>query len=329
MKNHLSRISKFLFVPLFLAIFFFVSSAPGLAKEEINTYKVGSYVFSVQPMDNSADIYEFLINNNVVMRYRSMYQGFSAKDRAHIILERAKNMAEILKKGTISVGILNGNSVVTVDGHLFITVTQSDYKSNNTSGKGLALIWARNLAKARSLANNPAQGNPGQNNVSSSAKDSVINKNEFSTGYDKNNIIDYKKNNTVDEKTVANSEEQKMLNLINLERAKAGVRPLIMDNQLVKIARLKAQDMINKNYFDHTSPTYGDPFTMMRSFGVKYGYAGENLAGNQTVDNAHESLMNSPGHRRNILNPDYTYVGIGIVEGGSYGKMFTQLFIGK
>jgi uncharacterized YkwD family protein len=134
---------------------------------------------------------------------------------------------------------------------------------------------------------------------------------------------------TQDEAVVPTADEQKMLDLINQERAKAGVKPLTMDNELVKIARLKAQDMIDKKYFDHTSPTYGDPFKMMKTFGITYGYAGENLAGNQTVENAHVSLMNSPGHRKNILNPNYTYIGIGIVDGGPYGKMFTQLFISK
>ena len=68
---------------------------------------------------------------------------------------------------------------------------------------------------------------------------------------------------------------------------------------------------------------------MLREFGIQYGYAGENLAGNQSVEKAHEALMASPGHRQNILNPNYTHIGIGIVKGGSYGTMFTQLFIEK
>jgi uncharacterized protein YkwD len=67
----------------------------------------------------------------------------------------------------------------------------------------------------------------------------------------------------------------------------------------------------------------------MKSYGISYKYAGENIAGAPTVEKAHSSLMNSPGHRRNILNPNYTHVGIGIIDGGPYGKMFTQLFISK
>lgn len=125
------------------------------------------------------------------------------------------------------------------------------------------------------------------------------------------------------------AEEQQMVNLVNGERAKAGLSALQVDMQLVKLARLKSQDMINLNYFSHTSPTYGSPFDMMKNNGVTYRTAGENLAGNQTVQAAHTALMNSEGHRKNILNPNYTHIGIGIVDGGPYTKMFTQMFVGR
>ena len=125
------------------------------------------------------------------------------------------------------------------------------------------------------------------------------------------------------------SAEQQMLNLINQERAKAGLQPLQADAQLTKLARMKSQDMINKGYFSHNSPTYGSPFDMMKAYGVSYRTAGENIAGNQSVQAAHTALMNSSGHRANILNASYTHVGIGIVEGGPYGMMFTQMFVGR
>ena len=122
------------------------------------------------------------------------------------------------------------------------------------------------------------------------------------------------------------ADEQQMLSLVNQERAKAGLPGLQADMNIVKVARLKAKDMINLNYFDHTSPTYGSPFDMMKQFGIAYGYAGENLAGAGNVQSAHTNLMNSPGHRANILNVNYNKVGIGIVDGGPYGKMFVQMF---
>lgn len=123
-----------------------------------------------------------------------------------------------------------------------------------------------------------------------------------------------------------NIDEQNMLALVNQERAKAGLQSLQSDPELVKLARMKAQDMIDNNYFSHTSPTYGSPFDMMQVAGVRYHYAGENLAGASTVDIAHTSLMNSSGHRDNLLNANYNKAGIGVVSGGPYGKMFVQMF---
>ena len=124
------------------------------------------------------------------------------------------------------------------------------------------------------------------------------------------------------------SEELQMFDLLNEERVKMGLNELKIHEGLVKLARLKSKDMIDRGYFAHQSPTYGSPFDMMRDGGISFSYAGENLAGASAVSRAHASLMNSPGHRANILNADYTHVGIGIVDGGPYGKMFTQLFIG-
>jgi uncharacterized YkwD family protein len=123
--------------------------------------------------------------------------------------------------------------------------------------------------------------------------------------------------------------EQQMLDLVNAERAKAGLTPLKADPQLTKLARMKSQDMINRNYFSHQSPTYGSPFDMMKTYGVTYRTAGENIAGNHSVQAAHTALMNSPGHRANILNPNFTHIGIGIQQGGNYGMMFTQMFVGR
>ncbi|ADL06835.1 CAP domain-containing protein [Thermosediminibacter oceani] len=124
------------------------------------------------------------------------------------------------------------------------------------------------------------------------------------------------------------ADEQQMLNLVNAERVKAGLKPLEIDMRLVDISRKKSKDMIENNYFGHTSPTYGTPFDALKAAGISYRYAGENIAGAPTVQRAHEGLMNSPGHRANILNPNYNRIGIGIVDGGPYGKMFTQTFIG-
>jgi len=131
-----------------------------------------------------------------------------------------------------------------------------------------------------------------------------------------------------DTKSLA-SYEQQVFELVNKERAARGLATFKYNTNLAHVARLKSQDMINRGYFDHNSPTYGSPFDMMKAHGVSYRTAGENIAGNQTVERAHTALMNSSGHRANILNANYTHVGIGIVEGGPYGMMFTQMFVGR
>ncbi len=124
------------------------------------------------------------------------------------------------------------------------------------------------------------------------------------------------------------AEEQEMVDLVNAERAKVGLPALKVNTELTNVARVKAQDMIDNNYFSHQSPKYGSPFDMLQHYGVSYRTAGENLAGNQSVEAAHRALMNSDGHRANILNSHYTEVGIGIINGGPYGKMFVQMFKG-
>lgn len=129
--------------------------------------------------------------------------------------------------------------------------------------------------------------------------------------------------------TTLTTEEQEMLRLVNEARAQNNVPALKIDYELTNVARIKSQDMIDNNYFSHNSPTYGSPFDMMKDFGIEYVRAGENLAGNRDVQSAQNALMNSPGHRKNILSADYTHIGIGIKSGGQYGEMFVQMFISK
>lgn len=126
-----------------------------------------------------------------------------------------------------------------------------------------------------------------------------------------------------------NGQEAQMFGLVNQERAKAGLRSFQVDSKLVELARKKSKDMIDRNYFGHTSPTYGSPFDMMRKAGVSYFYAGENLAANSTVAGAHQALMASSGHRANILNPNFNYIGIGILSSSTYPVLVTQLFVGR
>lgn len=125
------------------------------------------------------------------------------------------------------------------------------------------------------------------------------------------------------------AEESKMVNLVNQARMNQGIQPLSVNQQLTNLARLKSQDMVDNNYFSHTSPTYGSPFEMMKNAGVTYSTAGENIAGTQTTESAHQNLMNSEGHRANILNSKFTEIGVGIASGSVYGNIYTQMFIGR
>lgn len=130
---------------------------------------------------------------------------------------------------------------------------------------------------------------------------------------------------------VGNSQfEQRVVELVNIERSKAGLKPLTYDAQLSQVAKLKSEDMRDKKYFSHTSPTYGSPFDMMKQFGISYRTAGENIAAGQTSpEQVVQAWMNSSGHRANILNGQYTQIGVGYAKGGSYGHYWTQMFIGK
>jgi uncharacterized YkwD family protein/spore coat assembly protein SafA len=122
--------------------------------------------------------------------------------------------------------------------------------------------------------------------------------------------------------------EDEVVRLVNVERSKHGLPALKSNWELSRVARYKSQDMINKNYFSHTSPTYGSPFKMMESFGIRYSAAAENIAyGQRTPSEVMNGWMNSPGHRANILSPSYTQIGVGLAKTGSGVCYWTQMFI--
>lgn len=124
--------------------------------------------------------------------------------------------------------------------------------------------------------------------------------------------------------------EQQVVDLVNKERAQAGLAPLQLDADLSNVARYKSADMRDNQYFDHQSPTYGSPFEMMQQFGIEYRYAGENIAAGQMSPEAvMNAWMNSPGHRQNIMNPNFTHIGVGYVSGGGYQHYWTQQFVGR
>lgn len=123
------------------------------------------------------------------------------------------------------------------------------------------------------------------------------------------------------------SYESEVIRLVNEVRRENGLKALTANWELSRVARYKSQDMLNKGYFSHTSPTYGTPFQMIKAFGLSFRTAGENIArGYPTPQAVVNGWMNSSGHRANILNASYTQIGVGYVAQGNY---WTQMFIGS
>lgn len=120
--------------------------------------------------------------------------------------------------------------------------------------------------------------------------------------------------------------ENEVIRLVNIQRSNRGIAPLTANWQLSRVARYKAEDMRDKNYFNHYSPTYGSPFDMMKKFGLSFYQAGENIAkGQRTPQEVVNAWMNSTGHRANILNPNFKEIGVGYAKDGS--ACWSQLFM--
>lgn len=126
--------------------------------------------------------------------------------------------------------------------------------------------------------------------------------------------------------TLCADAEDQMLVLVNKERTSRGIGALTMDGPLQQVGRAHVLDMWQRGYFSHYTPEGKDPFARMDEAGIQYQTAGENLALAPTLDAAHTGLMNSPGHKRNILDPNFHRVGIGCYQSSRYGMMFAQEF---
>ncbi len=133
---------------------------------------------------------------------------------------------------------------------------------------------------------------------------------------------------TIPEAAPLSSFEAEVIRLVNKERTNRGLSALTTNWELSRVARYKSQDMINKNYFSHTSPTYGSPFNMMEQFGLKFSAAAENIAyGQRTAQEVVTAWMNSAGHRANILSASYSQTGVGAAKKADGTLYWTQMFI--
>jgi uncharacterized protein YkwD/uncharacterized membrane protein required for colicin V production len=120
--------------------------------------------------------------------------------------------------------------------------------------------------------------------------------------------------------------EDRMVELVNEERRKVGLRLLVRDATIDGVARAYAIEMLQRGYFSHETPEGLSPFDRMHAGGVEFQVAGENLALAPTVALAHQGLMDSPGHKANILRPEFGRVGIGAAVADGRGRMFVQNF---
>ena len=136
-------------------------------------------------------------------------------------------------------------------------------------------------------------------------------------------------NNQITQTSNMNADEKEVFDLINKQRTNNGLQILKVDDEVQRVARIKAEDMVANNYFSHNSLIYGSPFDMLKSFKISYKTAGENIAANSSNSGAVNAWMNSSGHKANILNNNFNYTGIGVVSSSKYGKIFVQMFIGK
>ncbi|MDR0861728.1 MAG: CAP domain-containing protein [Oscillospiraceae bacterium] len=122
--------------------------------------------------------------------------------------------------------------------------------------------------------------------------------------------------------------ERQVAELVNKQRVSAGLAPLKENWEVARVARYKSQDMINKKYFAHESPTYGSAFRMMETFGIKFTAGGENIAyGQKSPAEVMKAWMNSPGHRANIMSRTYNQLGVGVAKAANGTFYWTQMFI--
>ena len=235
-----------------------------------------------------------------------------------------KKIKSLVMAGLVS--IMAGSAVVSSNALCKDNVT-------TTSKKGAIYIFVNGKKHVINLGgiNKPSQDNNQNNNNSNIGNNDKPNNNKPNNNQNNNINTDKDYNTSNDNVTGEFAAFQKeVVRLVNVERQKQGLGKLSLNAKLSNVATLKSQDMINKNYFDHTSPTYGSPFDMMKQFNISYKTAGENIAkGQKTPAEVVKAWMNSQGHRENILNKNYTEIGIGVAKDANGTLYWTQMFIGK
>ena len=173
------------------------------------------------------------------------------------------------------------------------------------------------------------------NKTSDSSSDNITGNDVSNASNETDTSTEISQNETTTEEIISeeyadtstlSEEEQEFLDLINANRQANGLSDLEINSDIQNLARLKAQDLVENNYFSHDSEIYGNIEEMANSFFISYTSIGENIAGNSSLSKAVESFMNSENHKSNILSEEYNYTGVAIEESDTYGKIFVEIF---
>jgi uncharacterized protein YkwD len=294
----------------FLGIVELVGFSSALIVSTLGYPLVGSFIYKITPLPRGvANLFAFL---SILSLYRTLYWAIVPLTfkQAHYFLTkrrwaRAEHMAGVIP--AVATGLIWTVLIVSILS--WFPFSQFFQQEINRSHIGSFIAKNSSFLEPKL-----------ERLLRPAATDLIV---FFSVEKKDSEKLDFPKDLSLKVDTAAETE---MLNLVNKERIRNGLAPLILDVKLREVARAHSMEMFRLGYFGHNSPVKGSPFDRMRQAGIKFFVAGENLAYAQNVYVAHTGLMESPDHRENILSPFFHRIGIGVVNAGLYGEMFTQEF---
>ncbi|MGM9968443.1 MAG: CAP domain-containing protein [Rummeliibacillus sp.] len=293
----------------------------------------GAIDASAKTVNNDATKQTSVSNNN--WQYNKAYNWVKVNNNTKSPFQVKKMTKAELNQYLASLKGSNKGTATNKDSNKGTTTNADSNKGTTTNDADSNKGTTQNTASDKGTTTNDADSNKGTTQNTASDKGTTTNT-DSNKGTTQNTTSDKgtSTNTGSNTSTTTNSNsssvsqfEQQVITLTNAERAKEGLPALQADTTLMKSARAKSDDMAKNNYFSHTSPTYGSPFDQMKSFGISYKAAAENIAqGQKTPQEVVQAWMNSSGHRANIMNGSYTHIGVGYSANGNY---WTQQFIQK
>ncbi len=271
--------------------------------------------------NNSIDINKILSNSKIIQK------GVSASEICNLL------PSDLLKANGLSDKVLSGKSLSDILSSKNTNLNITDLlkkQLNNTNCENTSKPNSGNQGTKKPEIKLPEIKNPGTKNPETTTPGT---KNPGTTTPGTKNPGTTTPGTTTPDKDntttgSVSSYERQVAELVNAERAKAGVAPLSLDSSISNAARTKSQDMATNNYFSHTSPTYGSAGNMLSKFGIKYTAWGENIAsGQKTPQEVVTAWMNSQGHRENILSSTFTKIGVGYATNSKGVAYWTQMFV--